>query len=68
VRRELEPDLREALRRALLDLASDPDGARVLAQFGALRFVEATTDEYAPVLALVHRARIHLRKYQYRNE
>jgi phosphonate transport system substrate-binding protein len=68
VRRDLEPDLREALRRALLDVASDPEGARVLAQFGALRFVEATAGDYRPVLELTHQAGIDLRKYQYRNE
>jgi phosphonate transport system substrate-binding protein len=68
VRRDLEPDLREALRRALLDLAADPDGARVLAQFGALRFVEATADDYAPVIALSRKAGIDVGKYQYRNE
>jgi phosphonate transport system substrate-binding protein len=68
VRRDLEPDLREALRRALLDVASDPEGARILAQLGALRFVEASAGEYRPVLELSHQAGIDLRKYQYRNE
>jgi phosphonate transport system substrate-binding protein len=68
VRRDLEPDLREALRRALLDVASDSDGARVLAELGALRFVEASAGEYRPVLELSHQAGIDLRKYQYRNE
>jgi phosphonate transport system substrate-binding protein len=68
VRRDLEPDLREALRRALLDLASDHEGARVLAEFGALRFVEASAGDYRPVLELIHQAGIDLRKYQYRNE
>jgi len=68
VRRDLEPDLREALRRALLDVTSDPDGARVLAQFGALRFAEATAGDYRPVLEMTRQAGIDLRKYQYRNE
>lgn len=68
VRREMEPDLREALRRALLDLASEPDGAQVLLQFGALRFVETTARDYAPVLELARKAGIDLARYQYRNE
>jgi phosphonate transport system substrate-binding protein len=68
VRRDLEPDLREALRRALLDLTSEPEGAKVLAQFGALRFVEAGVKDYAPVLELSRKAGLDLAKYQYRNE
>jgi phosphonate transport system substrate-binding protein len=65
VRRELEPDLREALRRALLDLAGDPDGGRILDQLGALRFVETTAADYGPVLALSRRAGLDLAKYQH---
>jgi phosphonate transport system substrate-binding protein len=68
VRAGLEPDLREALRRGLLDLASDPEGARVLAQFGALRFIETSAADYAPVAVLARQAGIDLRKYHYRNE
>jgi phosphonate transport system substrate-binding protein len=68
VRPDLEPDLREALRRALLDLASDPDGARVLEQFGALRFIETTAQDYAPVTEMARKAGIDLRAYRYRNE
>lgn len=68
VRRDLEQGLREALRRALLDLADDPDGPRVLEQFGALRFVEAAPSDYAPVVDLARKAGIDLRRYQERDE
>lgn len=68
VRGELEADLREALRRALLDLDGDPEGARVLAQFGALRFIETTAADYAPVLELARKAGIDMKRYRYRNE
>jgi phosphonate transport system substrate-binding protein len=68
VRTDLEPDLREALRRALLDLATEPEGAKVLQQFGALRFIETTAGDYAPVATMAKQAGIDLRTYRYRNE
>jgi len=68
VRKDLEPDLKEAFRRALLELERDPEGARVLAQIGALRFIETTAADYQPVLDLARKAGIDLKKYDYRNQ
>jgi phosphonate transport system substrate-binding protein len=68
VRRDLEPDLVEALRRGLLDLERDPAGAAVLAQLGALRFVEAGVADYQAVLDLARKAGIDPKRYVYRNE
>ncbi len=68
VRREMETDLREALRRALLDLHGEPEGASVLRQFGAVQFIEATAADYAPVLELARKAGIEPKSYRYRNE
>jgi phosphonate transport system substrate-binding protein len=68
VRADMEPDLREALRRALLDLPVEPEGAKVLQQLGALRFIETTAADYAPVGTLARQAGIDLRTYRYRNE
>jgi len=68
VRADLAEDLREALRRALLDLHSDPDGAVVLRELGALRFIETSAADYAPVIELSHRAGIDLKRYQFGNE
>ncbi len=68
VRKEMEPDLREALRRALLDLEGDPEGAKVLAEFGAIRFIETTARDYAPVGEMARAAGIDLARYEYRNQ
>jgi len=68
VRKEMEADLREALRRALLDLESDTDGAKVLAEFGALRFIETTREDYAAVSEMARAAGIELASYVYRNQ
>jgi phosphonate transport system substrate-binding protein len=67
VRADLEEDLREALRRALLDLPSEAEGTSVLAQFGALKFIETTAADYAPVLELSRAAGLDLKRYRYRN-
>ncbi len=68
VRADLEPDLQKALRRALLELERDPEGAKVLAQIGALRFIETTATDYAPVVVLANRAGLDLKRYVYRNQ
>jgi phosphonate transport system substrate-binding protein len=68
VRKDLEEDLKEALRRALLDLEVDRDGASVLAQFGALRFIATTAQDYRPASDLARAAGFDLKRYQYRNE
>jgi phosphonate transport system substrate-binding protein len=68
VRKDMEPDLQEAFRRALLELHRDPEGARVLAQVGAVRFIETTAADYQPVLDLARKAGIDLKQYQYRNQ
>jgi phosphonate transport system substrate-binding protein len=68
VSKGLEQDLREALRRALLDLHGDPEGASILQQFGALKFIQTTAADYAPVVELAKKAGIDLKRYQYRNE
>jgi phosphonate transport system substrate-binding protein len=68
VRGDLEPDLREALRRSLLALASEPEGANVLRQVGALRFIETSAADYAPVSAMAKQAGIDLKTYRYLNQ
>jgi phosphonate transport system substrate-binding protein len=68
VRPTLAPELQDALRRALLELGRDPAGAPVLAQLGALRFVETSARDYAPVFDMAAAAAIDLGKYSYRNQ
>jgi phosphonate transport system substrate-binding protein len=68
VRRDLEPGLKEAFRNALLQLEHDPEGARILAQIGAIRFIETTAADYQPVLDLARKAGIDLKRYVYVNQ
>jgi phosphonate transport system substrate-binding protein len=68
VRRDLDPMVAALLKRALLELDKDPDGAKVLGEFGALRFIETTAADYGPVFDLARDAGIDLKKYDYRNQ
>jgi phosphonate transport system substrate-binding protein len=68
VRKDLDPALREGLRRALLDLERAPGGKEILAELGALRFVETRSEDYAPVADLSAKAGIDVAKYEYRND
>ena len=68
VRRDLDLVLQASLKKALLDLEKDPDGAKVLAEFGGLRFIETTAEDYLPVIDLAREAGIDLKQYDYRNQ
>jgi phosphonate transport system substrate-binding protein len=68
VRRDLNLVLQASLKKALLELEKDPEGAPVLAQFGALRFIETTAEDYAPVIDVSREAGIDLKSYDYRNQ
>ncbi|HSN13237.1 MAG TPA: phosphate/phosphite/phosphonate ABC transporter substrate-binding protein [Anaeromyxobacteraceae bacterium] len=68
VRRDLNLVLQASLKQALLDLEKEPSGAQVLAQFGALRFIETTAEDYRPVIDVSREAGIDLKTYDYRNQ
>jgi phosphonate transport system substrate-binding protein len=68
VRKGLPRAIAEKLRRALLGLDSDPEGAAVLKQFGALRFIETTARDYQPVIEMAAQSGIDLKSYAYVNE
>ena len=68
VRRDLDLVLQAALKKALIDLEKDPGAGEILAQFGGLRFIETTAEDYLPVIDLARDAGIDLKKYDYRNQ
>lgn len=68
MRSNIATDIRLKLKKVLLEMDSDPEGKEVLKKFGAIRFVETTVDDYAPVFDLARKAGIDLRNYTYRNE
>jgi len=68
VRKGLDEALKEKLKTALLGLGSDPEGVKVLNQFGAIKFIETTVQDYQPVFDLARQAGINIKTYDYRNK
>ncbi len=67
LRKDIPPAIRERLARVLLTMHDDGEGKKVLAEFGALRFIPTTEDDYLPVLRYAERIRLDLAAYEYRN-
>ncbi|MEW6599810.1 MAG: phosphate/phosphite/phosphonate ABC transporter substrate-binding protein [Nitrospirota bacterium] len=68
MRSNIATDIRMKLKKTLLEMDSDPEGKEVLVKFGAIKFIETTEDDYAPVFELTRKAGIDLRNYNYKNE
>ncbi|UWZ78858.1 phosphate/phosphite/phosphonate ABC transporter substrate-binding protein [Geoalkalibacter halelectricus] len=67
VRPDLDPGIRERLKQVLLRLHESAEGRKVLERFNALRFIETSVADYAPVYAWAERAGIDLKHYDYEN-
>ncbi len=68
VRKDLDKTLKEKLKDTLLSMQNDPEGAKILAAFGARRFIETTDRDYKSVTDYAREARINLSTYDYMNE
>jgi len=68
VRKGLDDALKGKLTDALLTLHTDPEGDHVLKQFGALKFIKTTVQDYQPVFELAKKAGIDIKTYDYRNK
>ena len=67
VRKDMAPELREKLSKALLGMENDPEGREVLKAYGAARFIPTTAADYNPVFDMAKRAGIDLAQYLYEN-
>jgi ABC-type phosphate/phosphonate transport system substrate-binding protein len=56
------------MKEALLNMHQDPEGRKVLEQFGALRFIETTNDDYNVVVKYAEEAHFNLATYDYIND
>jgi phosphonate transport system substrate-binding protein len=68
VRKGLDKQLKEKLKKTLLAINKDPEGRVVLQKFGAIKFIETTVADYAPVFDLIKKAGIDIRTYDYKND
>lgn len=68
LRGDLDASLRHGIREALLGMEADPEGREVLKRFGAIRFIETRTEDYAAVYKYAKRIRLDLATYDYLND
>jgi len=53
---------------ALLKMHLDPDGKKVLEQFGAQRFIETRNEEYDIIVKYAEDIHLNLSTYDYKND
>ncbi|MBI5484205.1 MAG: phosphate/phosphite/phosphonate ABC transporter substrate-binding protein [Deltaproteobacteria bacterium] len=68
VRKDLPESIKSNLKTVLMNLHTDPEGKAVLQQFGALKFIETTANDYQSVFDLVKKSGIDITTYDYRNK
>lgn len=68
LREEIAFGVKAELKKALLEMDKDPTGRAVLKTFGALKFIETSEEDYAPVFEIAAKAGIRLRDYVYENK
>ena len=68
VRKGLDKQLKEKLKKTLLTINTDPEGKLVLQKFGAIKFIETTVADYKPVFDLAKKAGIDIKTYDYKND
>lgn len=68
VRRDLDPELKGELKRVLLEMERDTEGAAVLRRFGARSFIETSDKDYSYLYTLANQVGIDLRTYRYQNQ
>jgi phosphonate transport system substrate-binding protein len=66
VRKGLDHVKVDALKKVLLHMHNDPEGRKVLARFGAVRFIPTTDEDFKPLYDLVRHLRIDLATYPYK--
>jgi len=68
LRKDIDASVRGRLKDALLTMHLDPDGKKVLEQFGALKFIETTNEDYDTVLKYAGDIHLDLSTYDYKND
>lgn len=66
IKRDMDPALRERLKKALLEMHEDPKGKEALKLLEAEKFAPARREDFKPVRDLVRKAGINLAGYRYR--
>jgi phosphonate transport system substrate-binding protein len=68
LRKDIDESFRSRLKETLLSMHQDPDGKRVLEQFGARNFIETTNRDYDVVVTYAKSIGLDLATYDYTND
>jgi phosphonate transport system substrate-binding protein len=68
VRKDLDPELKGALKKTLFDMENNEEGREALRRFGARDFIETSENDNEYFYRLSSQVGIDLKKYRYNNE
>lgn len=68
LRKDIDESFRKKVKETLLNMHQDPGGRKVLEEFGALKFIETTNDDYNAILEYARKAHLNLATYDYSND
>jgi phosphonate transport system substrate-binding protein len=68
VRKDLNSALKEKRKQSMLNMDQDPEGQKVLKQFGARKFIDTRDEDYEPVYKYAREINLDLRTFDYLNE
>jgi phosphonate transport system substrate-binding protein len=68
VKKGLDNSLKIKLKNILLQMDQDRWGRKILAEFGAQKFIETTVKDYNPVFSYAEKIELDLINYNYRND
>jgi phosphonate transport system substrate-binding protein len=67
LRKDIGDEVKKSLRDALLGMDSDPEGKKILNDFGAAKFISTTEDDYSSVYRYAKEIHLDLSTYNYTN-
>jgi phosphonate transport system substrate-binding protein len=67
-KRALDDSIKKKIKDALLDMHNSPEGTAALKKFGAVKFIETSENDYAPVYGYIDQIGLDLVSFDYANE
>jgi len=68
VKKGLDSSLKVKLKNILLQMDQDKWGRKILAEFGAHKFIETTVKDYNPVFSYAEKIELDLSRYNFKND
>jgi phosphonate transport system substrate-binding protein len=65
VDKELDPEIKSALEKALIDMGKDDEGMKILRNFGAARFIDTEIEDFRNLFSMVKEAGFDMKTYPY---